>query len=80
MKGFENFNLITSSFKLPLLIQCGAEDSLVKGSEDALRNAFNVEDKTILIYDGLYHEVYNELEEEREKVLKDLSNWLDKHI
>ncbi|GAF75331.1 unnamed protein product [marine sediment metagenome] len=80
MKFFAKFDPITHSLKLPLLIQCGGEDSLVKGSEDALRNAFNMEDKTILIYDGLYHEVYNEIIEEREKVLNDLSNWLDKHI
>lgn len=80
MKYFEKFDPITSSLKLPLLIQCGAEDSLIKGSEEVLRNAFNMEDKTIIIYDGLYHEVYNEIEEEREKVLNDLSNWLDKHI
>ena len=80
MKYFERFSPITSSLKLPLLIQCGAEDTLVKGSEEALRNAFTMEDKTILIYDGLYHEVYNEVLEEREKVLNDLSNWLDNHI
>ena len=80
MKFFAKFDLITRSLKLPLLIQCGGDDSLVKGSEDALRDAFNMEDKTILIYDGLYHEVYNEIIEEREKVLSDLSNWLDKHI
>ncbi|MFX0058680.1 MAG: alpha/beta hydrolase [Candidatus Hodarchaeota archaeon] len=80
MKNFENFNSITSKLEIPLLVQCGAEDSLIKGSEEVLRNAFNMEDKTILIYDGLYHEVYNEVKEEREKVLNDLSNWLDKHI
>ncbi|MFX0012576.1 MAG: serine aminopeptidase domain-containing protein, partial [Candidatus Hermodarchaeota archaeon] len=64
----------------PLLVQCGAEDSLIKGSEEMLINAFKMEDKTILIYEGLYHEVYNESKEEREKVLKDLSSWLDKHL
>ena len=80
MKGFEKYDTITNNLKLPLLVQCGAEDSLVKGSEETLRNAFNMEDKTILIYDGLYHEVYNEIKEEREKVLNDLNQWLDTHI
>ena len=80
MKVFKNYDSITSGLKLPLLIQVGAEDSLIKGSENSLRSAFNMEDKTILIYNGLYHEVYNEIKEEREKVLKDLSNWLDNHI
>lgn len=80
MNNFEKFDSITDNLKLPLLVQCGAEDSLIKGSEEVLRNAFNMEDKTIIIYDGLYHEVYNEIKEESEKVLNDLSNWLDKHI
>jgi alpha-beta hydrolase superfamily lysophospholipase len=80
MKNFEKFGLITSNLSLPLLVQCGAEDSLIKGSEDILKKSFNMEDKTILIYDGLYHEVYNEIKKEREKVLNDLTNWLDEHI
>ncbi|NVM16706.1 MAG: lysophospholipase [Candidatus Lokiarchaeota archaeon] len=80
MKFFAKYDPITHSLKLPLLIQCGGEDALIKGSEEALRKAFNMKDKTILIYDGLYHEVYNEVLEEREKVLNDLSNWLDKHL
>jgi lysophospholipase len=80
MKYFEKFAPITSSLELPLLIQCGAEDVLVKGAEEALKNAFNMTDKTILIYKGLYHEVYNEVLEEREKVLNDLSKWLNDHI
>jgi len=80
MNNFEKFDSITDNLKLPLLVQCGSEDSLIKGSEEVLRNAFNMEDKTILIYEGLYHEVYNEIKEESEKVLNDLSNWLDKHI
>ncbi|MFX0073799.1 MAG: alpha/beta hydrolase [Candidatus Hermodarchaeota archaeon] len=80
MKCFSKFDPITQSLKLPLLVQCGAEDSLIKGSEEALKSAFKMKDKTILIYEGLYHEVYNESKEEREKVLKDLSNWLDNHF
>ena len=80
MKSFENFESLTGNLKLPLLVQCGAEDTLIKGSEDTLKNAFNMKDRTILIYKGLYHEVYNETKEEREKVLDDLSNWLDNHF
>lgn len=62
-----------------MLVQCGSEDKLITGSEN-LDNLFKMEDKTILIYEGLYHEVYNELEKDRKKVLKDLSNWLESHI
>jgi acylglycerol lipase len=34
-------------------------------------------DHTLLIYDGLYHEVFNE--PERERVLDDLAGWLNAH-
>ena len=37
-------------------------------------------DKTIKIYQGLYNEVYNELEQDRKIVLKDLRDWLNSHI
>ena len=80
MNCFAKFDPITQNLNLPLLVQCGAEDSLIKGSEEALINAFKMEGKTILIYEGLYHEVYNESKEERKKVLNDLSSWLDKHL
>ncbi len=36
------------------------------------------EDKTLKIYDGLYHEVLNE--PEREKVLGDIESWLEAHL
>ena len=67
---------------LPLLVQCGSEDSLmkVKDSKDDLKNVFKMEDKEIKIYNGLYHEVYNELKNDRKKVLKDLIDWLEKHV
>ena len=36
------------------------------------------EDKTLKIFDGLFHEVFNE--PERDIVLKDVENWLDPHM
>jgi alpha-beta hydrolase superfamily lysophospholipase len=72
---------VYKNFTLPLLVQCGSEDSLmkVKDFKEDLKSAFKMEDKKINIYDGLYHEVYNELETDRIMVLKDLSDWLEKH-
>ena len=43
-------------------------------------NLLECEDKTVKIYEGLYHEVYNELEKDRKVVLKDLGDWLDSHL
>ena len=47
---------------------------------EPLKKEFTMKDLTIHEYEGLYHEVYNESENDRNKVLKDLSNWLEKQI
>jgi len=35
-------------------------------------------DKTLRLYDGLYHELFNE--PERERVLADVTTWLEAHV
>ena len=35
-------------------------------------------DKTLTVYDGLFHEIFNE--PERDAVLDDVVTWLDKHL
>jgi len=64
---------------LPILILQGSADRLVdpKGAQ-MLYNAVNSVDKTIKIYDGLYHEVYNE--PEHGQVLGDVKAWLETHL
>ena len=39
-----------------------------------------VPDRTLHVYEGLYHEIYNELEAQRKPVLKDLEDWLEKRL
>jgi alpha-beta hydrolase superfamily lysophospholipase len=75
MKNIETF---IGDLRIDLLVQCGSEDKLITGSEN-LESLVKMVDKTILIYEGLYHEVYNEVEQERKKVLLDLSSWLESH-
>jgi len=79
IKKFGKVEDIIKKFNLPLLVQCGSEDEAMHGIEE-LQKHFKMDDKTVKIYDGLYHEVYNEIKEKREKVLDDLANWLDNHI
>ena len=64
---------------LPILILQGSADRLVdpKGAQ-MLYNAVNSVDKTIKIYDGLYHEVYNE--PEHGQVLGDVKVWLETYL
>ena len=64
--------------RLPVLIQHGGQDLLVPPAANrALYDAIGSADKTVRIYDGLYHEIYNE--PEREAVLDDLVAWLKAH-
>ncbi|MFX1595780.1 MAG: alpha/beta hydrolase [Promethearchaeota archaeon] len=79
VKNFKNLKATISNFKINLLVQCGSEDKLFKGSK-LLDEWFKMNDKTIKIYQGLYHEVYNELEKDRKIVLKDLRDWLNGHL
>lgn len=65
--------------KLPVLIQYGSQDTSFSGQED-LYTALGSADKTIKRYQGLKHEVYNELIEDRKVVLGDLHTWLDNHL
>jgi len=78
LKNFENLQTTIGRFQIPLLVQCGSEDKLIKGSKK-LQDLFKMTDKTINIYEGLYHEVYNEIKEDRTIVLRDLRDWLNNH-
>jgi len=64
---------------LPILIQCGSEDESFAGQQE-LYDGMKSRDKTLKIYQGLKHEVYNELESDRQQVLSDLLEWLKERI
>jgi alpha-beta hydrolase superfamily lysophospholipase len=68
-----------ASLTLPLLILHGNEDSMVlpEGSR-ALYTRASARDKTLKIYPGLFHEIFNE--PEREAVLRDVVNWIDARL
>lgn len=67
------------TLRLPILIQHGTADRLtnIEGSR-ALEAAATNADVTAHYYDGLYHEVYNE--PEQDAVLDDLVGWLDRVV
>lgn len=62
---------------LPLLVMHGRDDKLagVAGSVMVTQLAGS-KDKTLNVYDGLYHEIFNELPADRAVVLKDLTDWI----
>lgn len=65
--------------KIPVLIQLGSKDTAFSGQKE-LFEMVRAKDKTFKRYEGLKHEVYNELMEDRVKVLADLREWLDRHL
>jgi len=64
---------------LPFIIVHGSKDSLADpAGSQMLYDKASSKDKTLKIYDGLYHEVFNE--PERDRVLKDVENWLESQL
>jgi len=64
---------------LPVLIQCGSEDESFAGQQE-LFDSLQSKDKTLKIYQGYKHEVYNELQADRQRALGDLAAWLNQQI
>jgi alpha-beta hydrolase superfamily lysophospholipase len=65
-----------ASIELPILIMHGSSDRLtsVDGSQ-RLYDTVSSENKTLKIYEGLYHEILNE--PERHQVMADIIAWLE---
>jgi alpha-beta hydrolase superfamily lysophospholipase len=63
---------------LPLLVMHGTGDRIVPAeggkSVDALASS---PDKTLILYEGFFHELFNEPDADRRRVLDDLAAWLD---
>ncbi|MEX0749489.1 MAG: lysophospholipase [Dehalococcoidia bacterium] len=76
MRGSQRIARGMTSIRYPLLIMHGTEDALVPSEASTrLYEAASSEDKTLKLYDGLYHEIFNE--PERHGVFADLIAWLD---
>ena len=64
---------------LPFIVVQGSQDKLVDpAGAQMLYDRASSKDKTIKVYEGLYHEVFNE--PERARVLKDVETWLAAHV
>jgi alpha-beta hydrolase superfamily lysophospholipase len=62
---------------LPLLLLHGGDDHLVAASGTVkFHEATRAPDKRLHLYPGLYHEIFNERGQEKEKVFRDMESWL----
>lgn len=65
LEGMEFISKHASSFSLPLLLQHGSLDTLVPvDATEWFHSAVGSSNKSKLIYEGCFHEVYNECEED----------------
>ena len=81
LSAMETAQNMAPTLAVPLLLQVSGDDHLVNA--EATRSFFEkltLNDKSLFMYDGLYHEIYNETEKNRNKVLKDLATWLENHM
>ncbi len=75
LKATQRVTAEAGTITLPLIVVQGSEDKLVDpDGAQMLYDKARSEDKTLTIYDGLYHEVFNE--PERARVLGDVETWL----
>ena len=66
--------------ELPLLVMHGTADRLAPlAGTQMIHAGARSADKQVELYDGFYHEIFNELPEDRERVLDDLAAWLAAH-
>jgi alpha-beta hydrolase superfamily lysophospholipase len=67
------------SLTLPLLVMHGEKDKLTNPEGSKLVHELaGSTDKTLIIQPGLFHEIFNE--PEQDQVLSDLTTWLEKHL
>jgi acylglycerol lipase len=68
-----------SQLSLPMLIMRGAADRLSDpSSSKMLFERAGSKDKKLKLYEGFYHEIFNE--PQREQVFSDVENWLKRHV
>ncbi len=78
----EGINWIENNLKKfdsSCLILHGKEDKIINyKSSVRFKDKINSENKKIIIYDNLYHEILKEME--KDEVIKDITNWIDERI
>ncbi len=79
VKGVEKLQNNIKKYNLPCLLTHGEADNIspCENSLDFYNNISSI-DKDYKIYKGLYHEILNELD--RDIILEDMIQWLDKRV
>ena len=79
--AMEAVNLQAASIRNPILMQVAGNDHLVNAkATEQFFEKLTAPDRTLHVYEGLYHEIYNEAPDQRDRVLKDLEDWLAQRV
>ncbi len=79
LKAIQHVEANSAQFKNPVLIMHGTADGITapRGSQ-ALHDGASSADKTLRMWDGLYHELQNE--PEKEEVIGEMIAWMDDRV
>jgi len=81
MAAMQAVNQQASSIRIPILMQVAGDDHLVNArAAEHFFQRLAAPDKTLHVYEGLYHEIFNEPAAQREPVLRDLEAWLAERL
>lgn len=70
-----------SALTLPLLVMHGTADTLtLPAGSQRIQDQAGSRDKTLKLYEGYYHEIFNEPPAERERVTNDLTAWINARV
>lgn len=76
IEGVRDLHANIQNFTCPVLYLHGTGDTIVEYQSTKWLYANNpTKDKSIVLYDGMYHEILNELE--KDKVMNDILSWLN---
>ena len=80
-KAIKRVTRHASQITLPLLIvQGGADATIDPAGAQLLYDTVGSSDKTIKVYEGYYHEIFNEPKARRDKVFQDIQDWLETRL
>ncbi len=81
LSAMENANNQISEIKVPFLMQIAGDDHIANAAASkSFFERLSSKDKTLHVYEGLYHEIFNEKEEDRKPAIDDLESWIDSRI
>ena len=81
LAAMETVYVHASALKVPTLLQVAGDDQFVNARYSVqFFKQLDLEDKTLHVYEGRYHEIYNEGEDLRKQVIEDLEDWLETHL